>query len=757
MQETKTERAIRSPEENILEKENIMNHYQNKYGNFIFALLCILLLNAAPAMAGNEIVPGELDIDPPTLIGLGFEWWVEGDDNNNASLVVDFRKPGQTDWLPALEPMYFESKNINLYNAKGKWSVSVDKHFAGSVIDLEEDTAYEVRLTLNDPDGVSGEAEKIFQTRTRKVPVAYESARQIEVKADGNGAGLEEALKALQPGDTILLHAGTYSPPAFAFKDSPASTNGPKVQTPQGGELRHVYPPGYKGKKEEPNYTTIMHAYHGARWEYDIQYLFTDVGVQPGDTVLVHGGVYATQPTNYRSLMSLWQHGSYRFTRKGTSEKPIIIKAAGDGPVILDGAGAYRMFDFLGSAYNVVEGLTLRNAFIGIDVAEKEKGLKAEGLVIQDCNIEDVRQALHGADDTDVRLINTTIKEGASPDRSEGRYVIASKGTKEKPITIKPFGDGEVIIDGRNNTLLFDVMASDHLIIEGLTMRNTFTAVNGGRRGVIQGSKGLTIKNCRMENIQNGVWGQDGKCRDFTILDNVFIGRAEEDGRGGYAVVLNGAGHAVGYNYSYAFWDHLNVSTSATPIEGNRAWSMDFYNNICVRGIDNMFEVDGTMWNTRFMRNLCSYSNSFAFSSQQTNLGPSYYIRNILYEGRGSTFKFLRSPGAHAYHNTIVWAKEGRSGNAANNLVLESLKDADPAIFTKVSKPVSDKYPMRGTPPVDVTDLDFSLTEGAKAIDEGKIVRGLNEDFAGDAPDLGALEAGKPVPHYGPRTQKINK
>ena len=57
----------------MIGKESIMNHYQNKYGNFIFALLCILLLSAAPVMAGNEIEPGELDIDPPTLIGLGFE------------------------------------------------------------------------------------------------------------------------------------------------------------------------------------------------------------------------------------------------------------------------------------------------------------------------------------------------------------------------------------------------------------------------------------------------------------------------------------------------------------------------------------------------------------------------------------------------------------------------------------------------------------------------------------------------------------
>ena len=34
-------------------------------------------------------------------------------------------------------------------------------------------------------------------------------------------------------------------------------------------------------------------------------------------------------------------------TLKGTPEKPITIKAAGDGEVIFDGAGNYRLFDVM--------------------------------------------------------------------------------------------------------------------------------------------------------------------------------------------------------------------------------------------------------------------------------------------------------------------------------------------------------------------------------------------------------------------------
>jgi hypothetical protein len=48
-------------------------------------------------------------------------------------------------------------------------------------------------------------------------------------------------------------------------------------------------------------------------------------------------------------------------------------------------------------------------------------------------------------------------------------------------------------------------------------------------------------------------------------------------------------------------------------------------------------------------------------------------------------------------------------------------------------------------------DLDFRLKPGGRAEDAGVVIPTINEDYAGRAPDLGALEAGQPVPHYGPR------
>jgi hypothetical protein len=48
-------------------------------------------------------------------------------------------------------------------------------------------------------------------------------------------------------------------------------------------------------------------------------------------------------------------------------------------------------------------------------------------------------------------------------------------------------------------------------------------------------------------------------------------------------------------------------------------------------------------------------------------------------------------------------------------------------------------------------DFDFRLKAGSAAIDRGVILHNVTDGFTGQAPDLGALEAGRAPPHYGPR------
>jgi hypothetical protein len=48
-------------------------------------------------------------------------------------------------------------------------------------------------------------------------------------------------------------------------------------------------------------------------------------------------------------------------------------------------------------------------------------------------------------------------------------------------------------------------------------------------------------------------------------------------------------------------------------------------------------------------------------------------------------------------------------------------------------------------------DFDFSLRPGSAAVDRGVAIPNVTDGYNGSAPDLGALELGRPAPHYGPR------
>jgi hypothetical protein len=71
--------------------------------------------------------------------------------------------------------------------------------------------------------------------------------------------------------------------------------------------------------------------------------------------------------------------------------------------------------------------------------------------------------------------------------------------------------------------------------------------------------------------------------------------------------------------------------------------------------------------------------------------------------------------------------------------VFEDMTPADPATRYKV---------------YHAMDLNFRIKQGSEAVDAGVHIPTVNDDFAGDAPDLGALEVGQPEPHYGPRWLK---
>ena len=261
-----------------------------------FAVCTVSTLFVRPAAAQNPTAVGEFTIERPTLVSLGFEWRITGDDNRNAKVQVTYRRKGEQQWHDALPLMRSQHEKVgengpHLPNMHpDPFHYIAPNMFAGSILDLEPGTEYECRFELSDPDGVKGQARKVVTVETRKEP-------------------------------------------------EPAA----------GGHVYNVYPIDWKGPKQEPAFTGLMEAYYqgAASSDYENSY---PPRVEPGDVILVHAGVYMSDRFHYlnglphpgyQALGTLFD-GTYYLTASGTPDKPIVIKGAGDGEVIFDGKMAPR-------------------------------------------------------------------------------------------------------------------------------------------------------------------------------------------------------------------------------------------------------------------------------------------------------------------------------------------------------------------------------------------------------------------------------
>ena len=149
------------------------------------ACLVILLGSAGfaqqPAATVNGVTPGDLVVDPPTLINLGFEWLIDGDANRNAKVDVSYRKVGESAWKTGMPLLRLQGERVTQPNVFALVSPNM---FAGSILDLEPDAAYEARFALSDPDGVSGAAANATRTvtvRTRPEPKPAEGGKVYHV------------------------------------------------------------------------------------------------------------------------------------------------------------------------------------------------------------------------------------------------------------------------------------------------------------------------------------------------------------------------------------------------------------------------------------------------------------------------------------------------------------------------------------------------------------------------------------------------
>ncbi|MBK8208238.1 MAG: right-handed parallel beta-helix repeat-containing protein [Planctomycetes bacterium] len=192
-----------------------------------YFLVLLLIGCASSVLAQTATTPGAIVDEIPTCNCLGFRWLITGDTDLDCSVAVDYRLAGTTAWLPAQPMLRVEPASVS-GNAFDPGNL-----LAGSVLGLQPDTDYEVRLTLSDPDG--GASVQTRNLRTRAIP-ADPVAPVLKYVAPGSGGGagtqsspylgLAAAQAGATAGDVFILQAGTYSiPSTFTFNKSGTAGN----------------------------------------------------------------------------------------------------------------------------------------------------------------------------------------------------------------------------------------------------------------------------------------------------------------------------------------------------------------------------------------------------------------------------------------------------------------------------------------------------------------------------------------------------
>ncbi len=636
-----------------------------------FPTLLLGILLAGPAAAQNSTQSGKFIVEHPTLLNLGFQWKITGDDNRNAKVVVQYRQVGEPGWKEALPLVRIGGERI--FRTREHLEYTVPHAFAGSILNLKPGTEYECQFTLSDPDGVTGEKTQTVKVRTRTEP-----------------------------------------------------------QPSKEGRTLHVYPPDYEGTKIEPSFTSVLQAYYGAGlgdWS-----VVWERRAQPGDTILLHAGLYKPERTNYVDPMMTPFDGTMVLTLKGTPEKPITIKAAGDGEVVFDGDGNHRMFDVMATRYHIFDGITIRNTDVGIFAGAKEV-LGAVGLTVKNCRFEQVGFGVWteyagssdfyiadnlflGREDR-MRLVGWTgpLWASAGP---YGSHVLKSY------YAIKVYGPGHVIAH--------NAIAYFHDAI-GISTYGT------PEQDPERQASSIDIYNNDMHMSNDDYIETDGGVHNIRVFNNRGINAAH----GGYSSqpVFGGPVYFI-RNILYHVPSGVAFKFSAKPsglfvyhntiigehIVRDPSSNMHFRNNLFLgrdtpnRGILSL--ANATPGNSTDYN---GYRPNKGVSDQYSWLAPE--AGKTAYEPKKEDWKTY--PSLSAFQKATGQEKHGI--------------EVDFDVFEQLTPP----DPTKRHAVYHAMDLNFRLKPQSKAVDAGVLIPTVNEDFRGRAPDLGALEVGKPDTKYGPR------
>src|SRR5262245_5889690 len=86
---------------------------ENTMSRYLVVAILVTLATPAISRAADKTAAKEFFTEPPTLLSLGFEWRIDGDDNRNATVAVSYRKKGDQAWKEGLPLLRIGNERIN--------------------------------------------------------------------------------------------------------------------------------------------------------------------------------------------------------------------------------------------------------------------------------------------------------------------------------------------------------------------------------------------------------------------------------------------------------------------------------------------------------------------------------------------------------------------------------------------------------------------------------------------------------------------
>jgi hypothetical protein len=643
---------------------------------------------ATAVFAADRTTVKDFIIEPPTLVSLGFEWRIDGDDNRNAIVSVSYRKKGEQTWKEGLPLLRIGNERIN----ENALQYVTPNGFAGSIFDLDPATEYECRFVMSDPDGIGGKATEITSVRTRAEP-------------------------------------------------TPAA----------GGKTYHVYPPGYDGPKQEPAFTGLLGAYYTGSSHSD-NFNTYPARVQPGDTILVHAGIYKDDRFRYGGGLGTVSSGTYFLTQSGTAEKPIVVKGAGDGEAVFDGDGAYNLFNVMAANFNYFEGLTIRNTDLAF-----QGGLKningSSGLTIKKCRFENVGRAVY----TDWSgSKNYYIADNVMVGRFNPNYLMGFTGRTWQNLpefSPKLVSEYAVKVYGSGHVVAYNAISNFHDGVDVATYGNPDGSPNPIRDRL---PVSVDFYGNDISNVEDNCIEADGGAHNIRVFRNRCFNHGHralsvQPAFGGPVYFIRNIvyhapeGGAVKFTASSA-GIVVYHNTLIAPVKPMLlAASNVHYRNNLILGKSETLETFAVETNTNYSSS--DYNgfrpNEGAEFSFEWSTPPISMRAN--FPGEAGKMPFQRQVQLEAQARERRRFKSLKEFSQATGQDQHSvLVDYD--VFVKVFAPGPDPRTL-----YKPADFDFQLRAGSVAVDAGVRLPGVNDDFAGRAPDLGAYEVGRPLPLYGPR------